>query len=156
MRATWPIIKGKAQKFVEEWADAVADDVGEFSEKQTFYNEFFEIFAVSRRAEGRYECHVRKVNNKHGFIDLFWPGVLLVEHKCPGASLEDAFKQASEYCDALKPSEHPRYILVSDFRNFELFDCDQRTAAKFDLEQMPEYVESFGFILGIETRPFRD
>ncbi len=156
MRTTWEVIKGKAQKFAAAWAKGVNADVGEVSEKQTFYNEFFEIFGVKRRSVGRYEHHVRKLNNKHGYIDLFWPGVLLVEHKSPGASLVDAFDQASEYCDALRQSEHPRFIMACDFRKFELFDCEQRTVVKFDLEQLPDHVESFGFILGIEKRPFRD
>ncbi len=156
MRTTWPVIKGKAQKFAKAWATGDTNDVGEVSEKQTFYNEFFNIFGVSRRAVGRYEHHVRKLNNKRGFIDLFWPGVLLVEHKSPGGSLEDAFDQASAYCDGLKKSEHPRYILVSDLRKFDLFDSEQRTSIQFELEQLPDYVESFGFILGIEKRPFRD
>ena len=29
----------------------------------------------------RYEEHVRKLDNRFGFIDLFWPSVLIVEQK---------------------------------------------------------------------------
>ena len=47
-------------------------------ETQSFYNEFFDIFGVRRRTVARYEEHVRRLDNTSGFIDLFWPGVLLV------------------------------------------------------------------------------
>ena len=35
----------------------------------------------------RYEEHVKKLNNKSGFIDLFWPRVLLIEQKSAGRDL---------------------------------------------------------------------
>ena len=41
---------------------------------------------ASRRV-ARYEEHVTKLDDKDGFIDLFWPGVLLVEQKSAGRSL---------------------------------------------------------------------
>ncbi len=50
----------------------------------------------------RYEEHVRKLNDRSGYIDLFWPGVLLVEPKSAGRDLAAAYGQAGEYCDALR------------------------------------------------------
>ena len=60
----------------------------EKGQTQSFYNDFFEIFDVKRRSVARYEEHVKKLNNKSGFIDLFWPGVLLVEQKSAGHNLK--------------------------------------------------------------------
>ena len=35
--------------------------------------------------------HVRKLDNRSGFIDLFWPGVLIVEQKSAGRDLGRAY-----------------------------------------------------------------
>ena len=82
----------------------------------------FDVFGVRRRNVARYEAHVAKLDNRSGFIDLFWPGVLLVEQKSAGRDLKAAYEQAGEYFDALPERERPRYILVSDFQTFELHD----------------------------------
>ena len=152
MRLSWNEIRSRAAEFSREWADATYEK----GEAQSFYNNFFEIFDVKRRSVARYEEHVKKFNNRSGFIDLFWPGVLLVEQKSAGHNLADAYGQAGDYFDALPESERPRYILVSDFQNFELHDLDTREQASFTLKDLPAHVENFGFILGVERKTFRD
>ena len=135
-----------------EWSGAVR----ETSETQSFYNAFFRVFGVERRSVARYEEHVAKLDNSSGFIDLFWPGVLIVEQKSAGRDLKKAYGQAGEYFDALKERDRPRYILVSDFQTFELHDLDERTEVRFSLKDLPAHVEHFGFILGVQKRTFRD
>ena len=117
---------------------------------------FFNTFGVKRSSVARYEEHVRKLDNRSGFIDLFWPGVLLVEQKSAGRDLTKAYEQAGDYFDALPEQERPRYILVSDFQTFELHDLDERERAFFALADLPQHVEKFGFILGIQKRTFKD
>ena len=99
---------------------------------------------------------MRKLDNSSGFIDLFWPGVLLIEQKSSGRNLTDAYKQAGDYFDVLNEREHPRYILVSDFQNFELHDLDEGKQTNFKLSDLPTHVEKFGFIIGVERKTFRD
>ena len=152
MRLSWNEIRSRAAEFSREWADATYEK----GEAQSFYNDFFEIFDVKRRSVARYEEHVKKLNNKSGFIDLFWPGVLLVEQKSAGHNLADAYEQAGDYFDALPERERPRYILVSDFQKFELHDLDTREQTDFTLKDLPSHVENFGFILGVERKTFRD
>ena len=152
MRLSWNEIRVRAAAFVQEWCDTVRES----SDTQSFYNDFFEIFGVKRRTVARYEQHVKKLDNRSGYIDLFWPGVLLVEQKSAGRQLKDAYDQAGEYFDALKESERPRYILVSDFQSFELHDLDERSTLAFPLKDLPKHVEAFGFILGVQRRAFRD
>ncbi len=152
MHLSWNEIRVRAAGFVQEWWNTVR----ERSETQSFYNDFFEIFGVKRRTVARYEQHVKKLDNRSGFIDLFWPGVLIVEQKSIGRDLTKAYDQAGEYFDALKESERPRYILVSDFQSFELHDLDERKTLAFPLKDLPEHVEAFGFILGVQRRTFRD
>ena len=152
MRLSWNEVRVRAAAFAEDWKDAAYEK----GETQSFYNAFFEIFGVKRRNVARYEAHVAKLDNRSGFIDLFWPGVLLVEQKSAGRDLKAAFAQAGEYFDALLDRERPRYILVSDFQTFDLYDLDEREDVSFGLEDLPRYVEAFGFILGVERRTFRD
>ena len=152
MHLSWNEIRVRAASFVQEWWNTVR----ERSETQSFYNDFFDIFGVKRRTVARYEQHVKKLDNRSGFIDLFWPGVLIVEQKSIGRDLTKAYDQAGEYFDALKESERPRYILVSDFQSFELHDLDERKTLAFPLKDLPEHVEAFGFILGVQRRTFRD
>ena len=152
MRLSWNEVRVRAAAFAEEWRDAAY----ERGETQSFYNDFFEVFDVRRRSVARYEEHVAKLDNRSGFIDLFWPGVLIVEQKSAGRDLGRAYGQAGEYFDALPERDRPRYILVSDFRTFELHDLDERETVSFPLADLPGNVEAFGFILGVQRRRFRD
>ena len=152
MRLSWNEIRARAARFADEWRDAAYEK----GETQSFYNEFFEIFGVQRRSVARYEEHVKKLDNRSGFIDLFWPGVLIVEQKSEGRDLEVAYGQAGEYFDSLPERDRPRYILVSDFQSFELHDLDEGEQTSFALVDLPSHVEAFGFILGVQRRIFRD
>ena len=111
---------------------------------------------VRRRTVARYEEHVRRLDDTFGFIDLFWPGVLLVEQKSAGRDLVAASQQAGSYFDALPERDRPRYQLLCDFWSFELLDRDGREETRFALADLPQHVEKFGFIIGVQRRTFRD
>ena len=152
MRLSWNEIRARAAAFAADWQDAAYEK----GETQSFYNAFFDVFGVRRRSVARYEEHVAKLENRRGFIDLFWPGVLIVEQKSAGRDLGKAYSQAAEYFDALPERQRPQYILVSDFQAFELHDLDERRVTAFVLADLPDHVEAFGFILGVRRRAFRD
>ena len=152
MRLSWNEVRSRAARFADEWRDAAYEK----GETQSFYNAFFEIFGVQRRSVARYEEHVRKLDNQSGFIDLFWPGVLIVEQKSAGRDLARAYGQAGEYFDTLSERARPRYILVSDFQTFELHDLDEGEHITFPLADLHDHVDEFGFILGVQRRTFRD
>ena len=152
MRLSWNEVRARAATFAREWRDASYEK----GETQSFYNDFFDVFGVRRRSVARYEEHVAKLDDRYGYIDLFWPGVLIVEQKSAGRSLEKAYDQAGEYFDALPERDRPRYILVSDFQTFELHDLDERETLAFNLADLPDHVGKFGFILGVQRRTFRD
>ncbi len=152
MRLSWNEVRARAAAFAKEWKDAAYEK----GETQSFYNAFFDVFGVQRRIVARYEEHVKKLDDRSGFIDLFWPRVLLVEQKSAGRDLARAYGQAGEYFDALPERERPRYILVSDFQTFELHDLDERETASFALADLPAHVEKFGFVMGVQRRAFRD
>jgi len=147
-------IKQRAYAFMKDWE-------GETSERswaQTFWNQFFNIWGMSPRRVGRFEKHVDTNRPGGGFIDLFWPGTLLVEHKTTGQDLDAAFRQALNYIDGLEDAELPRYILVCDFQSFHLYDGDQHweRVSSFMLDQLVNHLQEFDFMLGRERREYRE
>ncbi len=152
MPLSWNEIKNRALKFSKEWETAHYEK----GDTQSFYNDFFDVFGISRRKVGFYEQSIKKLNAKQGFIDLFWPGTLLVEQKSAGRSLEDAKKQAMEYLPNINDKEFPRYILLSDFQNFELLDLETGKSVSFILAALHEHVQHFAFIAGYKAQVYRD
>ncbi len=64
-------IRNRAIKFQKEWQGATQ----ERSEAHTFWNEFFQIFDISRRRVATFEEPIKKLGGSQGFIDLFSPFV---------------------------------------------------------------------------------
>lgn len=150
----WNDIRAKAAAFARDWSEAHYEK----GETQTFYNEFFELFGVPRRRVASYEQAVKLNAKASGFIDLFWPGKLLVEQKSAGRDLIRAKQQAFNYLPGISDDQLPRYVLVSDFQNFELIDLDTAPdqPIRFKLSELPDRVQDFGFIVGQEKRVFKD
>lgn len=144
----------RAAAFAERWAN----DTYEQGEAQTFYNELFEVFGNKRRGRAAFEQRVKLADARNGRIDLFWPGILLAEHKSAGADMIKAWNQAVDYLPGLKSAEIPRHILVCDFQTFALTDLESNDPEplRFDLADLPKHVEAFGFVMGVEKRTFRD
>ena len=144
MRLGWDEIKRRAKAFSEDWADAHYEK----GETQSFYNDFFEIFGVKRRQVATYEQRVKLLNNKHGFMDLFWPKTLLVEQKSARLDLTKAGVQAMDYIDGIRAEDQPRYVLTCDFQTWNLLDLETGRATSFRLVDLHKHVEAFAFILG--------
>ena len=154
MRCDWNDIQARAARFAHDWQDAHYEK----GETQSFYNELFEVFGVPRRRVASFEKSVAPKPGERGFIDLFWPGKLLVEQKSAGRDLKKAKEQAFKYFPGLRDDQLPRYVLLSDFQNFELYDLDTdpEKPVSFPLTKLPNRVRDFGFIVGEEKRVFRD
>jgi len=150
MTLNWTEIKTRAAQFAADFSRVQ----GERGESQTFWNRFFEIFGIERRRVAVFESKVKKLNGNTGFIDLLWPGVLLVEHKSLGQPLGMAQEQAENYFINLKDGEHPRFIVVCDFQNFWLKDLDLGAEHRFSLPELPLKISLFGFCAASKARPF--
>ncbi len=152
-RLSWPEIRVRAAAFARDWAGARY----ERGEAQSFYNAFFDIFGVSRRRVATFEEPVKRLGDRRGYIDLFWPGVLIVEQKSAGGNLIKAKQQVFDYFPGLSESELPQYVLVSDFRSFELLDLEKKEEPiRFLLAGLQDKVEAFSFILGRKPRAYAD
>ena len=153
MPLSWNEIKDRALKFSREWADEASED----AEAKSFWDGFFEVFGVPRRRVGTFERRVKKIDGKDGFIDLLWKGVLLVEHKSRGKDLDRAHVQARDYFHGLTDAELPKYLLVSDFARFRLYDLESgEEPVQFELKDLHKHVRRFGFIAGYQARAFKE
>ena len=161
---SWNEVRTRAIDFVREHAG----DRSESAQKQTFWNDFFNVFGLRRASLASFEENVRNLKGNKGAIDLLWKGRLLVEHKSFGEDLAPATTQAFTYIEDLtreqRWDELPRYVLVSDFARFVLYDLEpeeQRdlplfagqsyAAQHFTLSEFPKVVRHFAFMLG-QTR----
>jgi hypothetical protein len=144
-------LKDRAIRFAQEWQDSS----DERADAQSFWIDFFQVFDVKRRRVASFEVPIKKADGKQGFIDLLWKGTLLVEHKSRGRSLDRAGQQARDYFPGLLDHELPKYILVSDFARFRLYDLDEGTEHEFGLAQLHEHLHLFAFLTGYQKREYR-
>jgi hypothetical protein len=160
MPLSWNEIRHRAIGFSKEWKG----ETREAAERQSYWNDFFNVFGVRRRTVATFEEPVKKLSGDWGFIDLFWPGKLLVEHKSTGADLGKAHAQGMAYIRGLKDSgrdrEIPRWLIVSDFARIALHDLEpeqdpgapllQRLppSVEFPLADFHKCIRHFAFIAG--------
>ncbi|MBK8751281.1 MAG: class I SAM-dependent DNA methyltransferase [Candidatus Competibacteraceae bacterium] len=152
MPLSWNEIKDRALKFSKVWAN----ETSEKAEAKTFWDEFFNIFGMSRKRVATFEAKVKKPGGQDGYIDLLWKGILLIEHKSRGKDLDRAYTQAKDYFPGIKDRDLPRYILVSDFAHFRLYDLEDGTQHEFPLEDLYRQVRLFGFIAGYQTTAYKE
>ncbi|MCU4956896.1 N-6 DNA methylase [Bacillus cereus] len=149
---SWNEIRVRAISFTNEWKDEKSEN----AEAKSFWDGFFNVFGISRRRVATFEQKVKTLDGSNGYIDLLWKGVLLVEHKSRGRDLERAYKQAKDYFPGLKESELPKYILVSDFERFALYDLETDAKRTFTIDQFHQNIELFGFIAGYQKQEFKE
>jgi hypothetical protein len=152
MPLSWNEIKARAIAFAKEWEG----EASEGAEAKSFWDAFFDVFGVHRRRIASFEVPIRREDGSGGFIDLLWKGILLVEHKSRGKDLVRAYGQARDYFPGLKDRDLPRYVLVSDFARFCLYDLDEGTQQEFPLKELPRHIRLFGFVAGYQSRAFKD
>ncbi|MFP5419595.1 MAG: type IIL restriction-modification enzyme MmeI, partial [Gammaproteobacteria bacterium] len=152
MPLSWNEIRSRAHEFSRKWID----EASERAEAQSFWNDFFAVFGIERKRVAIFEKQVAMTRAgeklKHGRIDAFWKGMLLIEHKSRGADLNRAFAQAADYFDGIAERDLPRYILVSDFERFRLCDLEDGSETEFKLADLHKRIKHFAFVAGYRTQ----
>ncbi|MDT8371683.1 MAG: DNA methyltransferase [Gammaproteobacteria bacterium] len=147
MALSYRDIKNRAHQFIIDYNDAVKEN----AESQSFLNDFFTIFDISRRRVASFETPVKpEQQGSTKRIDLFWRGKLLVEMKSTGQNLEKAYQQGIGYFKGLKDKDLPRYVMVCDLNDFRLYDLDDGKDYAFTLAQLPDNLHLFDFMQGNE------
>ncbi len=152
MALSWNEIKDRALKFSKEWAETSNEE----ADAKPFLVEFFNVFGITRKRVSTFEHKVKKLGDKDGYIDLLWKGTILIEMKSRGKNLDKAYGQAVEYTYGLKEHELPKYILISDFENFRLYDLEENKTVDFKLNNLVNNVQRFGYLLGYQKKIYKE
>jgi len=169
MPISWNEIRQNAIRFSREWSEECRED----AEAKSFWDEFFTVFGMRRRLLATFEEPVRKNNGQYGYIDLFWRGVMLAEHKSRGKRLDKAESQAFHYIQDLahegRTDDLPRYVILSDFERVALYDLEPDDQAElplpdtlhyrkteFPLKELHKHIQEFAFIAGYKQHRLRD
>ena len=148
MPLSWNEIRNRAHEFSKRWEHETSED----AEAKPFWVEFLNVFGIDRKRVASFEEPVKKLGDKQGYIDLFWKGMLLVEHKSRGKDLDKAYTQALDYFPGIKERDLPKYVLVSDFARFRLYDLEEGTQQEFKLADLHKRIKHFAFIAGYRTQ----
>jgi type I restriction-modification system DNA methylase subunit len=152
MALNWNEIKDRAVRFSKEWEDTTSED----AEAKSFLDAFFDVFGIPRRKIGTFEHKVKFPNEADGYIDMIWKGHILVEMKSRGKDLDRAFRQAKDYTHGLKQEELPKYILISDFHHFRLYDTEEMSTNEFTLPELYKNVGLFGYLIGVSKKVYKE
>jgi hypothetical protein len=156
MPLSWNEIKSRALTFSRTWADASNED----SQGKPFWIDFFEIFGITNKRVATFEHAVKKLPGAHartdGFVDLFWPGMLLVEQKSRGKNLDVALTQALSYFPGIAERDLPQLVIVCDFARFRVQRLSTNETFEFTLKDLHKHIKLFGFVAGykvLEIKP---
>jgi len=152
MTLSWNEIKDRSLKFSKEWADAANEE----ADAKPFLVEFFQVFGISSKRVSTFEHRVKKLDDKDGYIDLLWKGMILIEMKSRGKNLDKAYDQAIAYTHGLKEHELPKYILICDFENFRFYDLEESKTVAFKLPELVSNVQHFGYLLGYQKKVYKE
>ncbi len=155
MPLSWNEIKSRALTFSRTWADAANED----SQGKPFWIDFFEIFGITDKRVATFEHAVKKLPGlkakTDGFVDLFWPGMLLVEQKSRGKNLDAALTQALSYFPGIAERDLPQIIIVCDFARFrvhKLTGDNKGETIEFALKDLHKHIKLFGFVAGYKVQ----
>lgn len=157
---SWNEIRHRAVAFSRDWKSTTSEK----AERQTFWNEFFNIYGIRRKSVASFEEPVKKLSGHWSYIDLFWPSKVLVEHKSAGEDLDKAHAQGMDYIrgliDSGREREVPRWLIVSDFQRIALHDLEPEQdpdlplfkrlppSIEFPLSDLHKHIRRFAFIPG--------
>ncbi len=152
MPLSWNEIKSRALTFSRHWADAAHED----SQAKPFWIDFFEIFGITDKRVASFEHAVKKLPGSaartDGFVDLFWPGMLLVEHKSRGKNLDAALTQALDYLPGIAERDLPQIVVVCDFARFQVHRLTSGESVEFALRDLHKHIRLFGFVAGYKAQ----
>jgi hypothetical protein len=151
----WRDIQDRAEKFIFDYKDAKDED----RDAKSFWKDLMTLFGVEARSVGAFEERVKMYGRPGvGKIDYFAPRKFLIEQKSRGKDLDDAYKQALDYFDALSEDVKPRHIIVSDFARIRIYDLESKKEDKsveFALEELPQRVAELAFFTDEEVRVYK-
>ena len=154
MKIGLPEVRTNAFAFATRWK-GVSE---ERAEAQSFWNELFAVYGMSRQAVATFEEPIKNLKGGTDRIDVFWKGVMMGEHKSAGRDLSKAASQGINYIQSLlregRGQEIPKFLVVSDFARIVVYDLRENTSslpiADFKTEDLPKNFKALLFLGGEE------
>src|SRR5659263_314314 len=147
-------IKLALDAFVKRWSGYGGT---ERAEAQTFLNDLFACYGSDRKDVG---ARFEEFRTSSGFMDLYWPEVLIVEMKHPKQPLTRAAEQRERYWAESANREAgvraAQYVIACNFREFELWEpgaYPTQPLATFTLDQLPDRYDLLLFLQDPSRRP---
>lgn len=146
---------------LDSWTAA---DQGAIEKKyaQSFWSDFLACFGIPATRMDLFEQDARRGSSGNtGYIDLFWPSVVIGEAKKPGVDLQIAVDQARDYLQggSVSDTEQPRYIVATDFETFRLLRLgapEHRFDIAFPLAEVTDHVDELKFLAGYDDTMTRE
>jgi len=140
-------------RFVDYAKTLEGDEKGE---AQVFCDRLFQAFGHKgyKEAGATLEYRIKKGKTTN-FADLIWKPRLLIEMKKAGEKLHLHYQQAFEYWINAVPNR-PRYVILCNFREFEIYDFDKQLNHPVDtvaLSDLPKRYTAFNFLFPDERKP---
>lgn len=149
-----PEIQEALRTFVGKW---VGYSGSEKAEAQTFLNELFACYGSDRTDVG---ALFEDFTSSAGFMDLHWPGILIVEMKAPQVALEKAKDQRQRYwqesSDSANDIPAARFVIACNFREFEIWEPGRfpnEPRIRFPLSELPDRYDSLLFLQSENNEP---
>ncbi|WP_104131263.1 DNA methyltransferase [Cryobacterium sp. M91] len=134
-----------SRKVAREFADKWAAVTKEKQLAQSFWSDFFHkvIGVQDLLAAGiEFEHGVKSsVSGLINFIDVFWSGVVMIEHKSAGKDLNVAERQIRGYLASLDAIHRPAILIVSDFARIRIIDHIAGESVEFPLHELPDNLD---------------
>lgn len=146
-------MRARAVTFAARWKD----ETSERGQSQSFWTEFLDIYGVDRKRVAAFEQLAKRTSTgNYGFIDLYWPGVLIAEQKSAGKDLEEAEQQALDYLTEIKQSDFPGLVITSDFARIRILDLEAKDPKPVEIKtaDLGREYERFLFIAGYAKQTF--
>jgi hypothetical protein len=147
-------IQAALQKFVTKWHAYTGT---EKAEAQSFLNDLFAAYGTDRHAAG---ALFEDFKSSAGFMDLHWPGILIVEMKGPNVSLAKAKDQRQRYwqesSDSAAGIPAARFVIACNFREFEIWEPGRfpnEPRITFPLAELPDRYDSLLFLQSETSEP---
>lgn len=147
-------IRAALVRFAAKWAGYAGS---EKAEAQTFLNELFECYGSNRQTAG---AVFEDFKSSAGFMDLHWPGTLIVEMKKPGIKLESARDQIHRYWQesSNEAADIPaaRFVVICNFQEFEIWEPGRfptKPRLTVPLKDLPDKYDSLLFLADTTLDP---
>lgn len=147
-------IQERLRAFVTRWRGYAGSEI---AEDRTFLDELFAAYGTDRKAVG---ALFQDFKASTGFMDLHWPGVLIVEMKRPGRPLRDAAEQRERYWRESEDEQAgipaARWVIACNFQEFEIWEpgrFPKSPRASFSIDELVDRYDALLFLQSASTEP---